>query len=161
MTAASAPPRQESTRQIRSRLRAPGARLGPLPVANLVVLEIGLALGLALLAMHPGLWWAGLLVALITVPLAVGRWQGRWMVGWIQLGGSYLMRSHGGSLPSQALSPAAGDPRAWLLDLLIPHLTIVSGANRRHEPVGFAWHRGAWTAVLQLDARHFDDRTGR
>jgi ESX secretion system protein EccE len=152
MTAASAPPRQESTRQIRPRLRAPGARLGPLPVANLVVLEIGLALGLALLAMHPGLWWAGLLVALITVPLAVGRWQGRWMVGWIQLGGSYLMRSHGGSLPSQALSPAAGDPRAWLLDLLIPDLTIVSGANRRHEPVGFAWHRGAWTAVLQLDA---------
>lgn len=152
MTAASAPPQRESTRQVGARLHAPGAHLGPLPVTNLVVLEIGLALGLVLLTIHPGLWWAAVLVALSAVPLAVGRWHGRWLVRWIQLSGRYLVRSHGRSLPSVASSPAAGDPRAQVLNLLIPDLTIVSGADRRHEPVGFAWHRGAWTAVLQVDA---------
>ena len=152
MTAASAPPQRESTRQVGARLHAPGAHLGPLPVTNLVVLEIGVALGLVLLAIHPGLWWAAVLVALSAVPLAVGRWHGRWLVRWIQLSGRYLVRSHGRSLPSVVSSPAAGDPRAQVLSLLIPDLTIVSGADRRHEPVGFAWHRGAWTAVLQVDA---------
>src|SRR5689334_11730621 len=67
MTAAPAPPR----------LREPGAHLGPLPVINVVVLQIGLALGLALLAVDTALWVAALLVALITVPLALGRWHGR------------------------------------------------------------------------------------
>lgn len=151
MTAASAPPQQEPTRQIRARLREPGAHLGRLPVTNLVVLEIGLALSLMLPAIHPGLGGAALLVALIAVPLAAGRWHGRWTVGWIQLGGRYLVRSHSSRLPAPD-SPAAGDPRARVLNLLIPDLTIISGADRRNDPVGFAWHRGAWTAVLQVDA---------
>ena len=151
MTAASAPPQQEPTRRIRARLREPGAHLGRLPVTNLVVLEIGLALSLMLLAIHPSLGGAALLVALIAVPLAVGRWRGRWTVGWIQLGGRYLVRSHSKRLPAPD-SPAAGDPRARVLNLLIPDLTIVSGADRRHDPVGFAGHRGAWTAVVQVDA---------
>ncbi|MGH3974406.1 MAG: type VII secretion protein EccE, partial [Pseudonocardiaceae bacterium] len=73
-----------------ARQHSPGARIGPLPVVNLVVLEIGFALGLALLAVDVALWWAALVVVLITAPLALGRWRGRWLVRWIQLAACYL-----------------------------------------------------------------------
>jgi type VII secretion protein EccE len=139
MTAAPAPPR----------LREPGAHLGPLPVINVVVLQIGLALGLALLAVDTALWVAALLVALITVPLALGRWHGRWMVRWIQLISHYLARSHDTSLPSA--EPGSGDRRVALLAALIPDLTVAPGAERQRESVGFAWHQGTWTAVLEVD----------
>jgi hypothetical protein len=59
------------------RRRSTGSRLGPLPVVNLVVLEIGLALGLALLAVDTVLWWAALGVLLVAAALALGRWRGR------------------------------------------------------------------------------------
>jgi type VII secretion protein EccE len=131
------------------RLREPGAHLGPLPVINVVVLQVGLALGLALLAVDTALWVAALLVALITVPLALGRWHGRWMVRWIQLISHYLMRSHDTSLPSA--EPGSGDPRMALLGALIPDLTVAPGADRQREPVGFVWHQGTWTAVLEVD----------
>ncbi len=179
MTAAPAPPRQEATRPRESahasratvtvRRRWNGARLGPLPVVNLVVLEIGLALGLALLAVDTVLWWAALFLLLITVPLALGRWQGRWLVRWLQLATRYVVRSHGRSVTTAEPATTAGtssptstpntgqvvasdDPRVALLRLLIPDLTIAHGADRRREPVGFAWHQGAWTAVLEVDA---------
>jgi type VII secretion protein EccE len=151
MTAAPAPPQQEPTRPVSARLRVPDAHLGPLPVVNVVVLESGLALGLSVLAVHPGLWGAALVVALITVPLALGRWHGRWLVRWIQLTGHYMVRSHRKSLPSPDLPHAAGDPRVALLSLLIPDLAVKHGADRQREPVGFAWHQGTWTAVLELD----------
>jgi len=137
MTAAPAPPR----------LRESGIHLGPLPVINLVVLEVGLALGLLLLAVDTALWGVALLVALVTVPLALGRWHGRWMVRWIQLTGHYLMRARGTSLPV-----GSGDPRVALLTALIPDLTVAPGADRQREPVGFAWRQGTWTAVLEVDA---------
>jgi type VII secretion protein EccE len=140
MTAAPAPPR----------LRESGTHLGPLPVINLVVLEVGLALGLALLAVDTALWGAALLVALVTVPLALGRWHGRWMVRWIQLTGHYLMRARGISLP--AGNSGSGDPRVALLTALIPELTVASGADRHREPLGFVWRQGTWTAVLEVDA---------
>jgi len=138
-------------RPMRARLRDPGAHLGPLPVSNLVILEIGLALGLALLAVDPALWGAALLVALITVPLAFGHWHGRWLVRWIQLTSRYLARSPGRSLPHPD-APAAGDPRVALLNLLIPDLIVAHGADQQREPVGFAWHQGTWTAVLEVEA---------
>ena len=137
---------------MRARLRAAGAHLGPLPVSNLVVFEIGLALGLSLFAADAGLWWAALLVALFTVPLAFGRWHGRTLMRWIELTGRYLARSSGTSLPHPGPSGAAGDPRGTLLRLLIPDLIVAHGADRQREPVGFAWHQGTWTAVLEIDA---------
>ena len=152
MSAAAAPPHQEATPLARARLPAPSTHLGPLPVTNLVMLEIGLALSLALPAVHPGLWGIGLLAALIAVPLAFGRWHGRWLVDWIQVVGRYLRHAHGRRLPPSDSSPSAIDPRMRLLNLLIPDLTVMPGADRQREPVGFAWHRGAWTAVLQVDA---------
>jgi type VII secretion protein EccE len=152
MTAAEALPQREPLRPVRARLHEPGARLGPLPVSNVVILEIGLALSLALLAVHAALWGAALLVALITVPLALGRWHGLWLVRWIQLTSRYLVRSHGKSLPAPDPGSGASDPRVALLSLLIPDLAVAHGADRQREPVGFAWHQGTWTAVLEVDA---------
>jgi type VII secretion protein EccE len=152
MTTAQAPPQQERA-PVSARLRSSGSRLGPLPVVNLVVLEIGLALGLALVAVDTALWWAAGFLLLITVPLALGRWHGRWLVRWLQLATGYLVRSHARSVTSPDPSaPAGDDPRLALLRLLLPDLTIAHGTDRQREPVGFAWHQGTWTVVLVVDA---------
>jgi len=123
-----------------------------LQVGNLVVLEIGLALALLLLAVDAGLWGVALIVALITVPLAFGRWHGRTVLRWIQICGRYLTRSSSRSLPLRDPSGTAGDPRVALLSLLVPNLIVSHSAERPREPVGFAWHQGTWTAVLEIDA---------
>ncbi|PZS33597.1 MAG: type VII secretion protein EccE [Pseudonocardiales bacterium] len=144
-----------------ARLRSTGSRLGPLPVVNLVVLEIGLSLGLALLAVDTALWWAALVMLLVAVPLALGRWHDRWLVQWIQVTAGYLVRSHGRSVtgPDPAAAgtpqqPALGsdDPRVALLRLLLPDLTIAHGSDHQREPLGLVWHRNTWTAVLEVDA---------
>jgi type VII secretion protein EccE len=177
MTAAPAPPQQKSTRhrqseqplaressgaphtRVSARSRSTGSRLGPLPVVNLVVLEVGLALGLALLAVDTALWWAALMLLLVTVPLAVGRWHGRWLVQWAQVTVGYLARSHGRSLTGLEPSAtgntpvtAADDPRVSLLRLLLPDLTIAHGADHQREPLGLVCHQNTWTAVLEVDA---------
>jgi type VII secretion protein EccE len=145
--------------RVAARPRSTGARLGPLPVVNLVVLEIGLAL--ALLALDTAWWWAVLLIA---VPLALGRWRGHWLVHWVQLTARYLARSHSRRLtspdpaatggPSSTPQPvvSSDDPRLALLRLLLPDLSIAHGTDHQREPLGLAWHQGAWTAVLEVDA---------
>jgi type VII secretion protein EccE len=170
MTCAARAPLQprESTGAPRSRvaarLRSTGARLGPLPVVNLVVLEVGLTLGLVLLATDTTLWWAALGVLLIAVPLALGRWHGHWLVRWVQLTACYLVRSRNGSVtspdpvtadgPLSTPQPVMGsdDPRVALLRLLLPDLSIAHGTDHQREPLGLAWHQGTWTAVLEVDA---------
>jgi type VII secretion protein EccE len=134
---------------VSARLRSSGSRLGPLPVVNVVVLEIGLALGLVLLAVDTALWWAALSLLLSTVALALGRWQGRWLVRLLQLTTRYLARSHARSVTSP--DPTTGDPRIALLRLLLPDLTITHRADHQREPVGLAWQQGIWTAVLEVD----------
>jgi type VII secretion protein EccE len=135
-----------------------------LPVVNLIVLEVGLGLGLALLAVDTALWWAALAMLLVAVPLALGRWHGRWLVRWVQLTAGYLVRSHGRSMtspdPAAAGTPptsqqpvvGSGDPRVALLRLLLPDLTIAHGADHRREPLGLVWHQNTWTAVLEVHA---------
>lgn len=174
MTAAQTPPHLPEAAQLRAsigapragvtaRLRSTGSHLGPLPVVNLVVLEIGLALGLALITVDTTLWWAALGVLLVAAPLALGRWRGRWLVGWVHLGARYLVRSHRRSVtspdpvaagrPTTSPEPALGsdDPRVALLRLFLPDLSIAHGADHQHEPLGLAWHQGSWTAVLEVD----------
>jgi type VII secretion protein EccE len=146
---------------VSARSRSTGSRLGPLPVVNLVVLEVGLALGLALLAVDTALWWAALMLLLVAVPLALGRWRGHWLVQWAQVAVGYLVRSHGRSLtglepvatgnPQQPVT-AADDPRVSLLRLLLPDLTIAHGADHQREPLGLVCHQNTWTAVLEVDA---------
>jgi type VII secretion protein EccE len=166
MTAAQAPPQPESTRpestrlpassstppaSERPRLRSGGARLGPLPIVNLVVLEIGLALGLALIAFDTRLWWAAVFLALVALPLAFGRWQGHWLVHWLRLATRYLLRSRTRTIPSPDPAATADHQRLAALRLFLPDLAVAPGADRQREPVGFAWHQDGWTAVLEVD----------
>lgn len=147
---------------VTARRRSTGSRLGPLPVVNLVLLEIGLAIGLALLAADTALWWAALVTLLVAAPLALGRWRGRWLVRWVQLTVRYLARSPGPRVlrsvtspdPVAAEEPVLGsdDPRVALLRLVVPDLIVAHGADHQREPLGLAWHQGTWTAVLQVDA---------
>ena len=139
------------------RRRSTGSRLGPLPVVNLVVLEIGLALGLALLAVDTALWWAALGVLLVAAALALVRWRGRWLMLWVQLTARYLARSPGPQVLKVAsvTSPDPGgsdDPRVALLRLVVPDLVVAPGTDHQREPLGLAWHQGTWTAVLQVAA---------
>lgn len=154
---------------VTARRRSTGSRLGPLPMINVVVLEIGLALGLALVAADTALWWAALAVLLVAAPLALGRWRGRWLVLWAQLTARYLLRSHHRTLTSAELvaaghpttsppqasqQPILGtdDPRVTLLRLVLPELIVAHTTDHQREPLGLAGHHGTWTAVLQVDA---------
>ncbi|MGQ0716032.1 MAG: type VII secretion protein EccE [Pseudonocardiales bacterium] len=155
---------------VTARRRSTGSRLGPLPVVNLVLLEIGLAIGLALLAVDTALWWAALGILLVAAPLALGRWRGRWLVRWVQLTARYLARSRGPQVlkmasvtspdpvavghPPASEEPILGsdNPQVALLRLVVPDLIVAHGADHRREPLGLAWHQGTWTAVLQVDA---------
>ncbi|MGH3982193.1 MAG: type VII secretion protein EccE [Pseudonocardiaceae bacterium] len=131
---------------------------------NVVALEIGLALGLALFAVDTALWWAALAVLLIAAALALVRWRGRWLVLWAQLTARYLLRSHRRTATSPNLvaaghSPTAPEPplgtddsRLALLRLVLPELIIAHTTDHQREPLGLAGHHGTWTAVLQVDA---------
>ncbi|MGH4006993.1 MAG: type VII secretion protein EccE [Pseudonocardiaceae bacterium] len=150
---------------VTARRRSTGSCLGPLPVVNLVLLEIGLAIGLALLAVDTALWWAALGVLLVAVPLALGRWRGRWLLWWVQLTARYLARSHRPRVLTMAsLGPVApghppasevlgsDHPQVALLRLVVPDLIVAHGADHQREPLGLAWHQGTWTAVLRVQA---------
>jgi type VII secretion protein EccE len=149
--------------RVSARPRSTGSRLGPLPVVNLVVLETGLALALALLAVDTALWWVAFAALLCAGPLALGRWHGRWLVQWVQLTARYLVRSRSRSTPNPdpvatgALAPSQqpvggpDDPRVALLRLVLPDLSIAHGIDHQREPLGLAWHQGSWTAVLEVD----------
>ena len=152
------------------RRRSTVSCLGPLPVVNLVLLEIGLAIGLALLAVNTALWWAALGVLLVAGSLALGRWRGRWLVRWVQLTARYLARSRSPQVlkivnvtspdpvaadrPPGSEEPVLGsdDPRVALLRLVVPDLIVAHGADHQRQPLGLARHQGTWTVVLQVDA---------
>ncbi|MDQ5856269.1 MAG: type VII secretion protein EccE, partial [Actinomycetota bacterium] len=132
-------------------------------MSNVVALEIGLALGLALFAVDTALWWVALAVLLIAAPLALGRWRGRWLVLWAQLTARYLLRPHrrtvtspnlvaAGHPPTSSEPPRGTDPRVALLRLVLPELIVAHTTDHQREPLGLAGHHGTWTAVLQVDA---------
>lgn len=145
----------------RARQRPTGPALGPLPLANLIVLEVGLAVGLLLLAVDTGLLWLAAGIVLVAAGGAFTRWRGRWVTQWAGVTVRYLARPHDRSLPAH--QPSAGDeeeaavvgpedPRVALLRLVVPDLVVARGVDHEREPLGLAWHDGTWTAVLQVDA---------
>src|SRR5690349_7991338 len=78
-----------------ARRRTSGASLGALPVTNLVVLEVGVAIGLVLLAVDlEKLKYVAIGVAAVALLVAFIRWHGRWFTQWIGLTTRYTLRSH-------------------------------------------------------------------
>ncbi|GGP58225.1 type VII secretion protein EccE [Saccharothrix coeruleofusca] len=155
---------------LRARRRTAGASLGALPVANLVVLETGVAIALILIAVGATgdsiapvpLYIAGGIV-LIALILAFTRSRGRWLTQWITLVVRYNFRSHSRTAksagpvemkpPSEEDASVIGpdDPRVALLRLAVPDLVVAKGVDHERRPLGMAWHQGAWTAVLLVD----------
>ena len=148
---------------VTARKRNAGASLGGLPVSNLVLIEVGLAIGLILLAINTTLLYEAAGVFVLGLILALLRWSGRWFTQWIGLTLRYTFRSH--TRIADPLPPAADeqvgvdeatvlgpdDPRVNLLRLVVPDLIVAHGTDHERRQVGLAWHQGAWTAVLLVD----------
>ncbi|TVT17929.1 type VII secretion protein EccE [Amycolatopsis acidiphila] len=143
-----------------ARRRRTGASLGPLPVVNLVVLEVGLAIGLVLLAINKSLLYVGVGIAGAALLIAIIRWRGKWFTQWFGLTLRYLFRSH-----DRVATPAPPkvepnqdetvtgpeDARVSLLRLVVPDLVVAHGTDHERQQVGLAWHDGTWTAVLLVE----------
>ncbi|WP_018682799.1 type VII secretion protein EccE [Actinokineospora enzanensis] len=133
-------------------------------MANLVVLEVGVAIGLVLLAIDLGLKYVAIGIAAVALVVAFLRWRGRWFTQWVGLTIRYTFRSHARvSKPADPVSvdnlaAAEGaavtgpdDPRVSLLRLAVPDLVVAHGTDHERRPLGLAWHEGTWTAVLLVD----------
>ncbi|OQO91267.1 type VII secretion protein EccE [Saccharomonospora piscinae] len=138
--------------------------MGPLPVANLVLLEIGLAIGLILIAIDDGLLYVAIGVAAVLLVLAFLRWGGQWFTQWAGLTVRYALRSHDRVVlppaPTSVETLTAhedetvigpDDARVSLLRLAVPDLVVAQGKDHEHQEVGFAYHDGTWTAVLLVE----------
>ncbi|WP_181043383.1 type VII secretion protein EccE [Actinokineospora auranticolor] len=133
-------------------------------MANLVVLEVGVAIGLVLLAIDLELKYVSIGIGGVALILAALRWRGRWFTQWIGLTARYALRSHSRvSKPAETItmeqlaaadaSAVTGpdDPRVSLLRLAVPDLVVAHAKDHEEKPLGLAWHEGTWTAVLLVD----------
>lgn len=161
---ASAPtdaPRQ----RLRARRRTSGASLGAIPVANIILIEVGLAIGLGLAIFDPNLWPVGAGIAGFALIIALLRRRGRWFTQWFGLVLEYRTRSH--SRTAQPVATGLNDPvedqdgdgiigpeenhRVSLLRLAVEDLVVARGQDHDRNPVGMAWHNGKWTGVLMIE----------
>jgi type VII secretion protein EccE len=129
-------------------------------VVNLVVLEVGIAIGLVLLAINKSLLYVGVGVAGAALLIAIIRWRGKWFTQWFGLTLRYLFRSHDrvASQPAPNVEPdeedtvtGPEDARVSLLRLVVPDLVVAHGTDHERQQVGLAWHDGTWTAVLLVE----------
>jgi type VII secretion protein EccE len=145
-----------------ARRRRLGASLGPLPVGNVIVLEIGLAIGLVLLTINKSLLYVGAGVLVVALIIAILRWRGKWFTQWVGLTLRYRFRTHDrvATPPLPNAEPSAKenesvtgpeDVRVSLLRLVVPDLVVAHGTDHERQPVGFGWHDGTWTAVLLVE----------
>jgi type VII secretion protein EccE len=147
-----------------ARRRTRGASLGSLPVINVVVLELAVAIGLVLLAINLDLVYVAIGIAVVGLLIAALRWRGRWFTQWIGLTLRYAFRSHARmskatnpisieGIAETDVTPVTGpdDPRVSLLRLAVPDLVVAHGVDHERRPLGLAWHEGTWTAVLLVD----------
>ncbi|MFC3486758.1 type VII secretion protein EccE [Amycolatopsis roodepoortensis] len=132
-------------------------------MANLVVLELGLAIGLVLLAIDMKLKYVAIGVLAFALIIAFLRWGGRWFTQWAGLTMRYTFRSHdrvANPLPPSSLESLAAeedavtgpdDARVNLLRLAVPDLVVAHGVDHERQQVGIAWNDGTWTAVLLVE----------
>ncbi|EME60531.1 type VII secretion protein EccE [Amycolatopsis decaplanina] len=132
-------------------------------MANLVVLELGLAIGLVLLAIDMKLKYVAIGVLGLAIIIAFLRWGGRWFTQWAGLTMRYMLRSHdrvANPLPPSSIESLAAeedavtgpdDARVNLLRLAVPDLVVAHGVDHERQQVGIAWNDGTWTAVLLVE----------
>ncbi|UUV36238.1 type VII secretion protein EccE [Amycolatopsis roodepoortensis] len=132
-------------------------------MANLVVLELGLAIGLVLLAIDMELKYVAIGVLAFAIIIAFLRWGGRWFTQWAGLTMRYMLRSHdrvANPLPPSSIESLAAeedavtgpdDARVNLLRLAVPDLVVAHGVDHERQQVGIAWNDGTWTAVLLVE----------
>nr|WP_240686913.1 type VII secretion protein EccE [Amycolatopsis suaedae] len=130
---------------------------------NLILLEVGLAIGLILLAIDMDLLYVSIGVLAVALILAFLRWGGQWFTQWVGLSLRYSMRSHTrvahpvppASLEAMATEDntvtGADDARVNLLRLVVPGLVVAHGVDHERQQVGLAWDDGTWTAVLLVE----------
>ncbi|MFD2466799.1 type VII secretion protein EccE [Amycolatopsis silviterrae] len=145
-----------------SRRRSGGISLGPLPVVNLVVLEVGVAIGLVLLAINMQLKYVAIGVAALGLIFAFLRVGGRWFTQWLSLTLRYRFRAHGRvatpppptsieELAEESAVTGPEDARVSLLRLAVPDLVVAHAVDHERQEVGIAWNDGTWTAVLLVE----------
>ncbi|HVW45271.1 MAG TPA: type VII secretion protein EccE [Amycolatopsis sp.] len=129
-------------------------------MVNLVVLEVGLAVGLILLAINKSMLYVGIGVLAIAFVIAILRWRGKWFTQWAGLTSQYSFRTHDRVVapPAPTAEPPADesvtgpeDARVSLLRLVVPDLVVAHGTDHERQQVGLAWHDGTWTAVLLVE----------
>lgn len=141
--------------------------LGGLPVANLIVLEVGVAIGLILLAISLSTMWIAAGIVVIALILAFTRWNGRWFTQWFGLKTGYAMRQRSRTAtptadsdedsadaeksPESAEVTGPEDRRVSLLRLAVPDLVVAHSMDHERRPVGMAYTDHGWTAVLLVD----------
>jgi type VII secretion protein EccE len=158
---ASGPANAARTR-IRARRRTIGASLGAIPVANIVLIEVGLALGLILVIINKTLLPVAAGIAGLALIIALLRRRGRWFTQWFGLVLEYRTRNHTrvsqpvvsgeeGEEPEDDNVIGPENHRVALLRLAVEDLVVARSQDHDRNPVGMAWHDGKWTAVLMVE----------
>lgn len=125
-------------------------------MANVMVLELGIAAALVVLSTAAGLRVVAALVVLSALAIGVIRWHGRWVPQWLVVIGRFLARKRSKvaspapsvAEPAETASGAAStvtgpeDARVSLLRLLVDDLVVVNTTTRDQQPIGLAWHKG-------------------
>lgn len=135
-----------------------------IPVLNLVVIEVGFALGLivVLVLRNPLSLVIGGGILAAAVLVAITRVRGRWFTQSLGLELRYRMRSHDKPRPPVARAGLEDlkdedavigdeDPKVNVLRAAIPKLVVAQGMDHDRQPVGMAWDDGCWTAVLMVE----------
>jgi type VII secretion protein EccE len=127
------------------------------PLAGVVVLEAGLAVAVALVALDRGL--APLAGVVLSAALLVGllRVRGRWLVQWLWLALRYRLRVR--EREAEPLE-ADADARLRTLRLLTGDLAVARARDHDGREVGLLGHAGGWSAVLALDPTGADGGAG-
>ena len=123
-----------------------------------MLLEIGGAAAVVLIAVDRALWSVSVAVGVLALLVAGLRWHGRWITEWTSIVGRYLVRPHrrqvdpvvpqddGADLArsGSALLTGPEDARVALLRLLVGDLVVASSTDHEQKPIGLAWHGGTW-----------------
>ncbi|ASU80137.1 type VII secretion protein EccE [Actinopolyspora erythraea] len=157
-------PTNTTRARIQARRRTNGARLGALPVSNLVVMELGIAAGLVMVGIDRTLWPVAAGVAGVAVIIALLRRRGRWFTQMFGLVLGYKFRNHtsvvhpvtpglteGGDENGDGVIGPEENHRVSLLRLVVPDLVVAHGQDHDRNHVGMAFNDGKWTAVLMVE----------